>query len=326
MRIPIQRKTIACGSSVPDQVRDARCARACFKPSFAGLVVLAGSLYPIPSRTRPLNFPAPMVLSLKTWKSRSLPGLPRTEASSRFSLLAIFLLQRRRGSSPRRLFCCRRQVPAAPEPPRSCRSYRGDAVHLHVERAVPGTDADEAARGRVGGKIARVDRVDRLEMRGVGAIDVALDDAIERRARRRQAEFHLLEHDLGLPLDRHAPDLARRRIVGRDVRDEDEIAGSHGHRDGNLARLGIARQWLDANGMSVHDEVSSGLVAAGSSVATLAAMPRAVARHRFGICRTLVPCRCSRRGGRVSTWSWPRTWSRLQRLWAIRRARPFSPP
>src|SRR5262249_43167844 len=63
--MPIQRKT------------------ACFKPSFAGLVVLAGSLYPIPSRTRPLNSPAPMVLSLKAWKSRSLPGLPRTDASSR---------------------------------------------------------------------------------------------------------------------------------------------------------------------------------------------------------------------------------------------------
>src|SRR5215216_6526613 len=48
-------------------------------PSLAGLVVLAGSLYPIPSRTRPLNSPAPMVLSLKAWKSRSLPGLPRTD-------------------------------------------------------------------------------------------------------------------------------------------------------------------------------------------------------------------------------------------------------
>src|SRR3974390_147113 len=47
--------------------------------SLAGLVVLAGSQYPIPSRTRPLNSPAPMVLSLKAWKSRSLPGLPRTE-------------------------------------------------------------------------------------------------------------------------------------------------------------------------------------------------------------------------------------------------------
>src|SRR6476660_6773007 len=49
-------------------------------PFFADLVVLAGGLNPIPSRTRPLNSPAPMVLSLKAWKSRSLPGLPRTES------------------------------------------------------------------------------------------------------------------------------------------------------------------------------------------------------------------------------------------------------
>src|SRR3984893_12496076 len=48
--------------------------------SLAGLVVLAGSPNPIPSRTRPLNSPAPMVLSLKAWKSRSLPGLPRPES------------------------------------------------------------------------------------------------------------------------------------------------------------------------------------------------------------------------------------------------------
>ena len=52
---------------------------ACLHSSFAGLVVIAGSLYPIPFRTRPLNSPAPMVLSLKAWKSRSLPGLPRTD-------------------------------------------------------------------------------------------------------------------------------------------------------------------------------------------------------------------------------------------------------
>ena len=46
--------------------------------SFAGLVALARSLNPIPSRTRPLNSSAPMVLCLKTRESRSLPGLPRT--------------------------------------------------------------------------------------------------------------------------------------------------------------------------------------------------------------------------------------------------------
>ncbi len=33
---------------------------------------------PIPSRTRPLNAPAPMVLCLKTRESRSPPGLPST--------------------------------------------------------------------------------------------------------------------------------------------------------------------------------------------------------------------------------------------------------
>jgi hypothetical protein len=42
-------------------------------------VVLARSLNPIPSRTRPLNSSAPMVLWLKPWESRSLPGLPRTK-------------------------------------------------------------------------------------------------------------------------------------------------------------------------------------------------------------------------------------------------------
>src|SRR5271156_6118985 len=48
-------------------------------PSFADLVVIARNPYPIPSRTRPSKSSAPMVLSLKAWKSRSLPGLPRTE-------------------------------------------------------------------------------------------------------------------------------------------------------------------------------------------------------------------------------------------------------
>lgn len=44
---------------------------------FAGLVVMAGSLHPIPSRTRSLKSPALMVLRLKAWESKSPPGLPR---------------------------------------------------------------------------------------------------------------------------------------------------------------------------------------------------------------------------------------------------------
>src|SRR4051812_41989240 len=73
-----------CGSRSAGQ-EPADCAQtlrvfACFVSlSFAGLVVLARSLNPIPSRTRPLNSSAPMVLWLKPWESRSLPGLPRTK-------------------------------------------------------------------------------------------------------------------------------------------------------------------------------------------------------------------------------------------------------
>ena len=48
-------------------------------PFFAGLVALARRSDPIPSRTRPSNALAPMVLCLKTWESRSSPGLQRTD-------------------------------------------------------------------------------------------------------------------------------------------------------------------------------------------------------------------------------------------------------
>ena len=65
-----------CGASVPASA--GTLASLVLQSSLAGLVVFAERLNPNPSRTRPLNFPAPMVLSLKAWKSRSLPGLPRT--------------------------------------------------------------------------------------------------------------------------------------------------------------------------------------------------------------------------------------------------------
>ena len=38
-------------------------------------MIIAVVLYPIPFRTRKSSPPAPMVLCLKTWKSRTLPGL-----------------------------------------------------------------------------------------------------------------------------------------------------------------------------------------------------------------------------------------------------------
>ena len=42
---------------------------------FDDLVVLAERLHTIPFRTRTLRAPAPMVLCLKAWESRTLPGL-----------------------------------------------------------------------------------------------------------------------------------------------------------------------------------------------------------------------------------------------------------
>ena len=42
---------------------------------FEGLVATARGKHPVPSRTRPLSPVAPMVLRLKTWESRSPPGL-----------------------------------------------------------------------------------------------------------------------------------------------------------------------------------------------------------------------------------------------------------
>src|SRR3979490_1695991 len=85
--------------TAPDRLRDL----ACFVSlSFAGLVVLARSLNPIPSRTRPLNSSAPMVLWLKPWESRSLPGLPRTK---QFLFTCHDQTKRRFLSGTRRFFC-----------------------------------------------------------------------------------------------------------------------------------------------------------------------------------------------------------------------------
>src|SRR3546814_8478399 len=46
------------------------------------LVAIASVSHPIPSRTRPGNLTAPMVLSLKRWKSRSSPGIAAGAATA----------------------------------------------------------------------------------------------------------------------------------------------------------------------------------------------------------------------------------------------------
>ena len=49
---------------------------------FVDLVVIAERLHTIPFRTRKLRAPAPMVLCLKAWESRTLPGLQNVKALS----------------------------------------------------------------------------------------------------------------------------------------------------------------------------------------------------------------------------------------------------
>jgi hypothetical protein len=58
--------------------RTQTCAQGRF---FLGLVVIADAKLPIPSRTRPISAPTPMVLRLKTWESRSPPNLERNDIS-----------------------------------------------------------------------------------------------------------------------------------------------------------------------------------------------------------------------------------------------------
>src|SRR5580692_12645684 len=106
-------------------------------PFFADLVVIARSLYPIPSRTRPSKSSAPMVLNLKVWKSRSLPGLPRTER--------LNPLHRFRPKAPREaagLFCHR----CAGSVARHARAYRG---HLRREAAMPQPSESETSDPRL---------------------------------------------------------------------------------------------------------------------------------------------------------------------------------
>jgi len=92
-----------------------------------------------------------------------------------------------------------------------------------------GQHADEAARRRIFGKIARVNRVDGVEILGVRAVHVALDDVVERGAGGHQAKLDLLKLDLAL--DRPSFNLAGRRIERRNIRDEDQIAASIGAPD-----------------------------------------------------------------------------------------------
>jgi hypothetical protein len=59
-------------------------------------------------------------------------------------------------------------------------------------------------------EIACIDRVDRAKVRGVGAIDVALDDIVKRGAGGRETQLDLFENDPRLFFDRQPIDFTCR--------------------------------------------------------------------------------------------------------------------
>src|SRR4051812_49851752 len=85
---------------------------------------------------------------------------------------------------------------------------RRDAVDLDVETSRPCWNADEDTGGRVLGKVTGIDRVDLRKPLDRRAVHIALEDILQRRSRRLQAKLHLLQDQLGLPLDRSMDDRA----------------------------------------------------------------------------------------------------------------------
>src|SRR6516225_1765513 len=79
--------------------------------------------------------------------------------------------------------------------------HRRDAVDFDIETSEPLWHADKNPRRRVFRKIPCVDRVDGGEFFRRGAVDVALEDVVQRGTCGFDAEFQLLHNQLSLPFD-----------------------------------------------------------------------------------------------------------------------------
>src|SRR3984957_14443741 len=100
----------------------------------------------------------------------------------------------------------------------------GDAVDLDVEGTRPLRHAEEDPRRRVFREITLVDFVEDFETLGRDAEDVALEHMVEVRAGRLERRLHLLQDELGLPLERRVGgDFPRLRIERRHARYEHHL-------------------------------------------------------------------------------------------------------
>jgi hypothetical protein len=92
--------------------------------------------------------------------------------------------------------------------------------------AGPRRHIDENPRRRVFEELARVDRVHGRELVDRGAVDIALQNLVERRSRGLQTKLHLFENELRLPLDRRIDDLAYCRVKWRKAAGNKEVKSS----------------------------------------------------------------------------------------------------
>jgi hypothetical protein len=99
-------------------------------------------------------------------------------------------------------------------------SRQRHTIDLDIERREPFRHADEDARRRIVRKIARIYSIDGREVLGRRAVDAALHHIQQRRPRRLQAIFQLLQDQLGLPLDRAGEEFTGIGIEWRQARNE----------------------------------------------------------------------------------------------------------
>jgi hypothetical protein len=86
-------------------------------------------------------------------------------------------------------------------------SYHGYAIDLNVEGSGPGGYVDKNSGGWCTSEVARINRIHRGKVLNGSAIHGALQDLVQVRAGRFEAESHLIHDKLRLLLDRYFRDL-----------------------------------------------------------------------------------------------------------------------
>ena len=113
-------------------------------------------------------------------------------------------------------------------------------------------NVDEYAGRRVFWEIAGVNLIDDGELVDGSAINVALEHLFQGGACGLHAKLQLLEHQVGLPLDRRDGHFAGLGIEGREAGNVDGVAVTRDRGGRGFPSLEVSRQRLDTNDLSFH--------------------------------------------------------------------------